>query len=718
MAEPPSSDFAGKVAEFEHYLLEVSNRLIASPLGDLQDEIDEFLAYATSFWSFDGVFLYELAADQSAPSLSHSYLKPGVQNAPSHRDSLFLEWSLQRMPHGKPLSSLDFTRETERDNTGGAERRRRPLLRSGIAIPLKVESAVQGCIAVLRSVESGTDLSDLEPVLRSLGEMFAGALERRRSGNQISDLLQFEMLLSDISAAYVNIAPSEVEKVIRDHLGRLARFFGTNRCALYVFDKGSDLFRTDTPLIWWPEEDNDFLARLKEWFQGQPDMHAHFNYYFDKWRRGEPQEITSLDALPPEAEKMKMFYERFGVKSALSIPFRLGGAPVAALVITDTRKTRRWPRELIPRLRLCGEIFGNALARKQSEEALNKAFSEIKDLKDRFESDYRYLREEMAFEQGFSDVVGRSAAMKQVLAQARQVAPTNATILLLGETGTGKGLIARTIHHLSGRADRPLIHVNCAALSPHLIESELYGHERGAFTGATSRRQGRFELARGTTLFLDEIGDLPLDLQAKLLRVLQEGEFERVGGTETLKSDARVIAATNKELEKEIEMGKFRKDLWYRLSVFPIRIPPLRERTDDIPPLVGWLIGKHGRAVGKKFESVPLKTLRALQTYPWPGNVRELENVIERAVIASPEGRLRIETPEDGRSIWRDGYNLREVERSHILRALDSTNWVIEGPRGCACRLGLNPATLRSRMRKLNIARPDGNSTRRSANGS
>ena len=621
------------------------------------------------------------------------------------------------MAFGEPASTLDFAREEKHEITGGAESQEAPVPRSGIAIPLKVENAVRGCITVLQPAESGTNLFELVPVIRGLGEMLAGALERRRSGNRINDHLQFEMLLSDISATYINIAPPEVEKVIRNHLGHLARFFGTNRCALYVFDKESDLFRTDTPLIWWPEEDDAFFADLQEWFKGQPDMHSHFRYYFDKWRKGEPLEISSLDALPPEAEKMKMFYERFGVKSALSIPLSLGGMPVAALVITDTRRQHQWPHELIPRLRLCGEIFANALARKQSEETLNKAFSEIKELKNRFESDYLYLREEMAFEEGFNDVVGNSAAMKQILAQAKQVASTNATVLLLGETGTGKGVIARTIHHLSGRAERPLIQVNCAALSPHLIESELFGHERGAFTGATARRQGRFELARGTTLFLDEIGDLPPDLQAKLLRVLQEGEFERVGGTDTLKSDARVIAATNKEIEKEIDLGRFRKDLWFRLSVFPIRIPSLRERIDDIPPLVSWLVSKHARAMGKKFESIPLRTLNALQRYSWPGNVRELENLIERAVIASPEGHLKIEVPEDDHDIEQEGRTLRQVERDHILRVLDSTGWIIEGPRGCACRLGLNPATLRSRMRKLNIRRPGIRNTKQRAAG-
>jgi formate hydrogenlyase transcriptional activator len=716
MVEPTASGYERKAAEFEHRLLDISSRLTASPLSELQSEIDEFLAYAASFWSFDGVFLYELPADQPDFVLIHSYLKPGLQKVPLRWDSMFIEWSLGKMALGNPVSTLDFLTGNTHENTGRVETYEAQHSRSGIAIPLKVENVVRGCIVALQSAESVTELSDLIGVLGSLGEMLAGALERKRSGNQIRDHLQFEMLLSDISATYVNIAPSEVEKVIREHLGRLARFFGTNRCVLYIFDKESDLFRTDEPLIWWPEEDNGFFEALREWFDdGQPDMPAHFQYYFDKWRKGESQEITSLDALPPEAEKMKMFYERFGVKSALSIPFQVEGSPVAALVITDTRKQRQWPRELIPRLRLCGEIFGNALARKQSEEALNKAFSEIKELKNRFESDYLYLREEMAFEQGFDDVVGTSAAMKQILTKVRLVASTNATILLLGETGTGKGVIARTIHHLSSRSDRPLIQVNCAALSPHLIESELFGHEKGAFTGATARRLGRFELAGGTTLFLDEIGDLPLDLQAKLLRVLQEGEFERVGGTETLKSDARVIAATNKELEEETKTGRFRKDLWYRLSVFPIKIPPLRERIDDIPALVGWLVSKCGRALGKKFESVPVKTLKALQRYSWPGNVRELENVIERAVIASPEGRLKVDVPENVPHAGQETYALQQVERNHILRALDSTGWVIEGPKGAAFRLGLNPATLRARMRKMNIRRPGNQETEKPA---
>jgi formate hydrogenlyase transcriptional activator len=697
---------SGRFAEFEHYLLDVSNRLVAAPLSGLGGEIDAVLSDTASFWSLDTALLYDKETNQGDFRLSHSCTRPDPSATPSGGERHFLEWALTEMSRGKPVSTTDFgKRGAGRKGTAGSGKTASPL-KSGVAIPLKVDNVTRGCLAVFGDAPLAEDVTDLVGVLTDLGEMLAGALERKRSGNLVYNHLQFEMLLSDISATYINIGLRDVEKVIRNHLGRLARFFEANRCALYIFDKESGLFRTDAPLIWWPTEDDGVLKGLQEWFQGQPDMHPHFRYYFDTWRKGEPLEITSLDSLPPEADVMKRFYEKFGVKSALSIPLHLEGAPVAALVITDTRREHRWPQELIPRLRLCGEVFANALVRKQTQEALDKAFFEIEELKDRFETDYLYLREEMAAHQGFADVIGESIEMKGVLDKARQVASTNATVLLLGETGTGKGLIARTIHQLSSRADRPLIQVNCAALSPQLIESELFGHERGAFTGATTRRQGRFELARGTTLFLDEIGDLPLDLQAKLLRVLQDGEFERVGGSDTLKSDARVIAATNKELEKETEEGRFRRDLWYRLSVFPIRVPSLRERIGDIPLLVGWFVSKHGRANGKRFASVPVRTMKSLQTYSWPGNVRELENTIERAVITSRDGHLVIDVPTENGANGRDGRTLAHVEMSHIVEVLNSRLWVIEGPKGAARVLGLHPATLRSRMKKLGIHRP------------
>jgi transcriptional regulator with GAF, ATPase, and Fis domain len=307
-----------------------------------------------------------------------------------------------------------------------------------------------------------------------------------------------------------------------------------------------------------------------------------------------------------------------------------------------------------------------------------------------------------------------------VLKQAEQVAATDATVLLLGETGTGKELLARAIHAWSKRNERSLVKVNCAALPASLIESELFGHERGAFTGAGARRVGRFELADGATIFLDEIGDLPLDLQVKLLRVLQEGEFERLGSSKTIKVDVRVIAATNRDLQRAVQEGKFRKDLYYRLDVYPIKLPPLRERKEDIGPLAVDFLHECALRLGKSFSGLPQTVLESLQRYDWPGNVRELQNVIERAALVSVEPKFRLpenwdsppyEGAENGSASllereanWR-GVTLKELTRSHMLRVLNQTKWRIEGSGGAATILGLHPSTLRSRMNKLGIRR-------------
>jgi transcriptional regulator with GAF, ATPase, and Fis domain len=336
-------------------------------------------------------------------------------------------------------------------------------------------------------------------------------------------------------------------------------------------------------------------------------------------------------------------------------------------------------------------------------------FGEVKRLGDQLLADNLYLREEIKRNYDFEEIVGQSEGILKVLRQVEQVAPLQTPVLLLGETGTGKELIARAIHHLSERKARPLVNVNCAALSPNLIESELFGHERGAFTGAHARRMGRFELADGTTIFLDEVGDLPREAQAKLLRVLQEGEFERVGSSKSMKVDVRVLAATNRDLKMDVDRGTFRKDLYYRLNVFPIYLPPLRERRDDIVPLVKHFITKYGRKHGRGIDHIPRKTLRTLESYTWEGNVRELENVVERAVISSSTDTLRLDdlfelrcgsSTEAGA-----GDSLLDVERTHILRVLEDCRWIVEGDRGAAGRLNLKPSTLRSRMRKLGITR-------------
>jgi PAS domain S-box-containing protein len=320
-----------------------------------------------------------------------------------------------------------------------------------------------------------------------------------------------------------------------------------------------------------------------------------------------------------------------------------------------------------------------------------------------------YLQQELKSVHNFEEIVGLSPALTAVLENVRRVAPTDATVLISGETGTGKELIARAVHSASRRRDKPLIKLNCAALPAGLVESELFGHEKGAFTGAIARHTGRFELADGGTIFLDEIGELPAEAQAKLLRVLQEREVDRVGGTSPRQVDVRVIAATNRDLLKAVRERAFREDLYYRLGVFPLPLPPLRERTEDIPLLAKFLLDKFAARVGKRFEGIDTGTMRRLMAYPWPGNVRELENVLERAVILASGPTLQVDPDVLGQPgtepAGKPSAALEDVERDHILAVLRRTRWVIDGPRGAAAVLGLHPNTLRSRLKKLGLSR-------------
>jgi chemotaxis protein methyltransferase CheR len=345
-------------------------------------------------------------------------------------------------------------------------------------------------------------------------------------------------------------------------------------------------------------------------------------------------------------------------------------------------------------------------ARKTSEIELHGAYAEVEKLKNQLEAESAYLQDEIKLQHNFENIIGRSESLKYVLNRIEQVAPMDSPVLIMGATGTGKELIARALHSLSPHGKRALVKVNCAALPGELIESELFGREKGAFTGATTTQHGRFELAKGSTLFLDEIGELPLELQAKLLRVLESGEFERLGSSRTLQSDARIIAATNRVLEEEVRKGRFREDLWYRLKVFPITVPPLRERPEDIPLLVKWFVDQLAKKMGKRVAEIPKQTMQMLQSYSWPGNVRELEHAVESALISAQGKKLNFELPKIADTTPSDLKPFEEMERDYILQVLEAKDWKIGGENSAASTLGMHVNTLRGRMKKLGIKKP------------
>jgi len=385
------------------------------------------------------------------------------------------------------------------------------------------------------------------------------------------------------------------------------------------------------------------------------------------------------------------------------------------IALSTINRAGPWLEGVVPRLGLVGNVFASAIQHRRADLELVQAYREIKELRDHLEAENVTLREEIRSSTEDSDFIGKSTALMTVLHQVEQVARTDSTVLILGETGTGKGLIARRIHQRSERRDRPMVTVNCAALPAELIESELFGHERGAFTGAVDRKIGRFELADGGSIFLDEVGDLPLELQAKLLRILQDHEFERLGSSTTRKVDTRVISATNRDLDALIETGAFREDLYYRLGVFPIQIPPLRERRGDVPLLAWYFITNLQTRLGKTFDTIPAPAMDALISNDWPGNVRELANIIERGMILSPGPTLDLEgvlpAREGGavdtkRNRHGRGRSLVEIERAHIITVLEECGWKVRGHDGAAERLGLKRSTLQSRMKKLGVQRP------------
>jgi PAS domain S-box-containing protein len=521
--------------------------------------------------------------------------------------------------------------------------------------------------------------------------------ERKQVEQALENRLRFERLLSDLSARFVNIPPDRVDSEIYYGLRQILEFFQVDRAGLMrslpdrsAYQITHGVYSEDVPSVPVGVE----LQRTIYPWASEKLVEKH-----------EVVSFSRLDDLPPEANVDKQTYAEWGIRSALDIPIITGGSVVHVIAINSVKSERVWPEELFPRLQLLGEIFVNALERKQTRLELEKRLREIEELKQQLENENIHLHEEVKLLADYTEIVGQSLAMKKVLSQAEQVARTDSTVLIQGETGTGKELLAKAMHRLSSRKDRLLVTVSCASLPPTLIESELFGREKGAYTGALTRMIGRFEVADGSTLFLDEIGEIPLELQGKLLRVLEEGSFERLGSTNTLHVNVRIIAATNRDLGEEVKAGRFRKDLYYRLNVFPIAIPPLRERPEDIPLLVWAFVEKDQKRMGKEIETISKKTMEALQSYSWPGNVRELKNVIEHAMILSKDKSLRVHLPRPGSLETDATQDLQNMERRHILAVLEKTGWRLSGDGGAAEALGLKRTTLRAKMKKLGIKR-------------
>lgn len=499
--------------------------------------------------------------------------------------------------------------------------------------------------------------------------------------------------LGRLSARFVNLPPERVDGEIEDAQRQICETLGLDRCSLWQsLDDGRGLVLTHMWARMFDRAPAGTLARdLFPWISAQ-------------LLAGRTIRLPSVEDLPPEASADLRSFHAFGAKSNLSVPISAGGKIFGALAFAALSTTRQWTDEDAEYLELIGQVFSNALLRKRSDERLKASFNEIVELKERLEAEKEYLKDEVRHYTGHREIIGESAPVKKLLRQIEQVSTADTTVLITGETGTGKELVARAIHGLSARRERVMVKVDCASLPAGLIESELFGRERGAYTGAMTRQVGRFQMADHSTIFLDEIGELPLELQTKLLRVLDDGEFEPLGGSKTVRVNARVIAATNRDLAKAVREGRFREDLFFRLQVFPIAVPPLRERTEDIPLLVWHFVRRFSTEMGKNIRNVPRETVEALQRQPWPGNVRELKNILEQAFIVTAGDTLHVMMPPRS---YPPGAppprTLQDAEKDHILAALKSARWRIKGSGGAAEELGLKPSTLYAKMKKLGI---------------
>ena len=692
--------------KFEQIISELSTRFMGincQDIDEIQTLIHESLGQLAKILEAD-LATFMISKPESS-SLKHTYqwMAPEIDADVDFTNPDFdlpkeAPWLNKKIKNGEAviISKLsDFPAEA------GNERAIAESLgaKSVIWIPFVADSGVIGCMALNTLREERQWSSALIRRLTLIGQIFENALQRTDTQVELEGRLSFEQLMSSFSAQFVSLHPEQVDDAINDGLRQLGELMKVDRCFLNQFSQDQTSFRVTH--LWNADgiehEEGIFDIVLNE----------QLPWFTDRMLRGESLIMNRVDEFPEEAVNEKAYVSSVGIQSFAIIPLSVGGRVIGTIGLDVIRVERVWSADVIQQLRLIGEVIANALQRKLTDQKLSSALADVTRLKDQLEAENILLQKEIDTQCAHTEIVGSSPAINSVIKQAEQVAISDSTVLIQGETGTGKELIANLIHKLSQRADKNIIRVNCAALPSALIEAELFGREKGAYTGALSKQVGRFEIAEGSTIFLDEIGELPMELQAKLLRVLQDGEFERLGSTQTLKVDVRVIAATNRDLNKRVKAGEFREDLFYRLNVFPITVPPLRERLLDIPAMVWAFAREYGDTMGKSIDKISKNTMKHLQAYDWPGNVRELRNVIERAMILSQEGVLKVEIDRDGNNGERHtGQTLNEVEIHHIKSILDQTGWRIRGEGGAAQILDINPCTLESRMKKLGIKRP------------
>ena len=647
---PASEERLGYRLEFERLISDLSSEFINLAPGEVDRGIEGALRRVCELLSIDYAVLWQWShPDSGLITPTHAYV--GVE-APRPSEPLKQEqypWTVQQMLAGRTvvIPSLDvLPEEAAVDRENG----RQQGIKSNLTLPLSLAGEPPVGAVAFNTVQSERDWPDATVQrLLLIAQLLTNALARSQREQQ---RLKSEIRL-EAGAELAGLAFYEVDLV---------------EGVMYVDDRLRDLCGI-------PPAQDQGLQPLEFWLE---HIHPDDSHRVLEARR-------ELHEGPRETEASEYRYVH-PARGDLWIHHVAGVARRGA----DGRATATYG------------VFRDVTEHRRAEESLRRSLAEVEGLKDRLQAESDYLKAEIRVVHPHAEIIGQSSAIREVLYLIEQVAPTNSSVLLCGETGTGKELVAQAIHRLSARREHLMVRVNCAALPSGLVESELFGREKGAYTGALTRQVGRFEIADGSTVFLDEIGELSLEVQAKLLRVLERGELERLGSPRTIRVDVRLIAATNRDLAEEIRQGRFREDLYYRLNVFPIRVPPLRERPDDIPMLVWALLEEFSARMGKRITQVPRATMQALQKQSWPGNVRELRNVIERAAIVTTDETLRMPVFDRSASAA-PPKTLADAEREHILQALERASWQIKGPAGAAAELGLKPSTLYSRMKKLGI---------------